>query len=154
MSPGTMWIDSAEDIETRRIQVRDAVLHRDGARVDNVRLRYHSATLPASVGAAAPGRHKALELELAEPFDAAAPGQTAVLMDGEMPEMDGFDATRQIRRREAASHTRVPIIAMTASAMVGDRERFIDAGMDEYITKPISLERLRDVLLAAVQPPS
>jgi tRNA-specific 2-thiouridylase len=79
----TVTVGTREDIETRRIQVRDAVLHREGARVDNVRLRYHSATLPASIGAVAPGRHKALELELAEPFDAAAPGQTAVLMDGE-----------------------------------------------------------------------
>jgi tRNA-specific 2-thiouridylase len=79
----TVTVGTREDIETRHIQVRDAVLHRDGSRVDNVRLRYHSATLPASIGAAAPGRHKALELELAEPFDAAAPGQTAVLMDGE-----------------------------------------------------------------------
>jgi tRNA-specific 2-thiouridylase len=79
----TVTVGTREDIETRRIQVRDAVLHREGARVDNVRLRYHSDTLPASIGAAAPGRHKALELELAEPFDAAAPGQTAVLMDGE-----------------------------------------------------------------------
>jgi signal transduction histidine kinase/ActR/RegA family two-component response regulator len=90
-----------------------------------------------------------------EAVEAIARGRyDAVLMDGEMPEMDGFDATRQIRRREATLHTRVPIIAMTASAMVGDRDRFIDAGMDEYITKPISLERLRDVLLAAVQPAS
>jgi tRNA-specific 2-thiouridylase len=79
----TVTVGTREDIETRRISVRDAVLHRDGARVDNVRLRYHSAALPATVGAAAPGRHKALELQLAEPFDAAAPGQTAVLMDGE-----------------------------------------------------------------------
>jgi tRNA-specific 2-thiouridylase len=79
----TVTVGTREELETRRIHVRDAVLHRDGARVDNVRLRYHSATLPASVGAAAPGRHDALELELAEPFDAAAPGQTAVLMDGE-----------------------------------------------------------------------
>ena len=79
----TVTVGSREDLETRRIRVRDAVLHRDGARVDNVRLRYHSATLRASVGAAAPGRHEALELQLAEPFDAAAPGQTAVLMDGE-----------------------------------------------------------------------
>ncbi len=79
----TVTVGTREDIETRRIRVRDATLHRDGARVDNVRLRYHSATLPATVGAAAPGRHDALDLELAEPFDAAAPGQTAVLMDGE-----------------------------------------------------------------------
>ncbi|HTT95044.1 MAG TPA: tRNA 2-thiouridine(34) synthase MnmA [Solirubrobacterales bacterium] len=79
----TVTVGTREELETRRIRVRDAVLHRDGARVDNVRLRYHAATLPARVGAAAPGRHAALELELAEPFDAAAPGQTAVLMDGE-----------------------------------------------------------------------
>ncbi|HEX3737309.1 MAG TPA: tRNA methyl transferase PRC-barrel domain-containing protein, partial [Solirubrobacterales bacterium] len=79
----TVTVGTREELETRRIRVRDAVLHRDGTRVDNVRLRYHSATLPASLGAAAPGRHDALELELAEPFDAAAPGQTAVLMDGE-----------------------------------------------------------------------
>jgi len=79
----TVTVGTREDLETRRIHVRDAVLHRDGARVDNVRLRYHSATLPATVGAAAPGRHDALELELDEPFTAASPGQTAVLMDGE-----------------------------------------------------------------------
>ena len=58
----TVTVGTREDLETRRIHVRDAVLHRDGARVDNVRLRYHSDTLPATVGAAAPGRHKALEL--------------------------------------------------------------------------------------------
>jgi tRNA-specific 2-thiouridylase len=79
----TVTVGTREDLETRHIHVRDATLHRDGARVDNVRLRYHSDTLPATVGAAAPGRHKALELRLDEPFDAAAPGQTAVLMDGE-----------------------------------------------------------------------
>jgi tRNA-specific 2-thiouridylase len=79
----TVTVGSREDLATRRIRVRDAVLHRDGARVDNVRLRYHSATLPATVGAAAPGRHDALELALDEPFTAASPGQTAVLMDGE-----------------------------------------------------------------------
>jgi tRNA-specific 2-thiouridylase len=79
----TVTVGSREELETRRIRVRDAVLHRDGARVDNVRLRYHSATLPATVGAAAPGRHDALDLELDEPFTAASPGQTAVLMDGE-----------------------------------------------------------------------
>jgi tRNA-specific 2-thiouridylase len=79
----TVTVGTREDLETRRIHVRDAILHRDGARVDNVRLRYHSDTLPASLGAAAPGRHEALELRLDEPFGAAAPGQTAVLMDGE-----------------------------------------------------------------------
>jgi tRNA-specific 2-thiouridylase len=79
----TVTVGTRAELETRRVRVRDAVLHRDGARVDNVRLRYHAATLPASLGAAAPGRHDALELELSEPFTAASPGQTAVLMDGE-----------------------------------------------------------------------
>ena len=57
-------------------------MHRDGARVDRVRLRYRSATVRASVDAA-PGRHDSLEIELKEPFEGVAPGQAAVLMDGD-----------------------------------------------------------------------
>ena len=79
----TVTIGTREELETRRIAIRDAVLHRDGARVDGVRLRYHSPALPASVGAPAAGRHEALEIELGEAFAGASPGQTAVLLDGE-----------------------------------------------------------------------
>ena len=79
----TVTVGTREELETRRVRVRDAVLHRDGARVDAVRLRYHSATLPASVGDAPAGRHATLDLELGESFTAASPGQTAVLMEGE-----------------------------------------------------------------------
>jgi tRNA-uridine 2-sulfurtransferase len=79
----TITVGTEEDLKTRTVQVRDAVLHRDGARVDSVRLRYHSRALPASVGEAAAGRHAALEIELGEEFLGASPGQTAVLMDGE-----------------------------------------------------------------------
>jgi tRNA-uridine 2-sulfurtransferase len=79
----TVTIGTREELETRRVRIRDAVLHRDGARVDGVRLRYHSRALPASVGAPAAGRHPALEIELREAFAGASPGQTAVLLDGE-----------------------------------------------------------------------
>ena len=79
----TVTVGTREELETRRVRVRDAVLHRDGARVDAVRLRYHSATLPARIGDAPAGRHASLDLELDESFTAASPGQTAVLMEGE-----------------------------------------------------------------------
>lgn len=79
----TVTVGTRAELETRRVHVRDAVLHRDGARVDAVRLRYHSRALPASVGAAGAGRHAALEVELGEEFVGASPGQTAVLLAGE-----------------------------------------------------------------------
>jgi len=79
----TVTVGTRADLETRRVHVRDATLHRDGARVDAVRLRYHSRALPASVGAAGAGHHDALEVELGEEFVGASPGQTAVLLEGE-----------------------------------------------------------------------
>ncbi|WP_300674184.1 response regulator [Desulfoluna sp.] len=68
----------------------------------------------------------------------------AVLMDMQMPQLDGMEATRIIRNE--LKYTRVPIIAMTAHAMEGDREACLDAGMDDYIPKPIDRERLMGVL--------
>jgi PAS domain S-box-containing protein len=76
----------------------------------------------------------------------------AILMDGFMPEMDGFQATREIRSRERG--TRIPIIALTASALPGDRERCVAAGMDDYLTKPVRLESLEESLLRWTQKPA
>ncbi len=75
-----------------------------------------------------------------------AGGYDAIFMDVQMPDLDGFDATREIRRIEAGSGVRVPIVAMTAHAMPGDRERCLGAGMDDYVTKPISLTEIARVL--------
>ena len=79
----TVTVGTLEELQTRRVRIRDATLHRDGARVDAVRLRYHSRALPASIPAAAPGLHEALEVSLGEEFAGASPGQTAVLLEGE-----------------------------------------------------------------------
>lgn len=81
----------------------------------------------------------AVSLSAGEAFD-------LILMDVQMPRLDGFEATRRIRLREAESGRRTPIVAMTAHAMKGDRERCLAAGMDDYLSKPVHRDDLAEVL--------
>jgi CheY-like chemotaxis protein len=71
-----------------------------------------------------------------------------VLMDVQMPEMDGLEATKTIRENEQLTGSHIPIIAMTAHAIKGDRERCLGAGMDAYVSKPIDAEKLLDIIEA------
>ncbi len=89
--------------------------------------------------AAANGR-EALDLLRTRDFD-------LVIMDVQMPELDGLEATRTIRSDASlGAKSRIPIIAMTAHAMPGDREQFLAAGMDDYIAKPVDGDELARVL--------
>ena len=81
----------------------------------------------------------ALEALAKQPFD-------VVLMDVQMPEMDGLEATALIREREKTTGKHIPIIAMTANAMIGDKERCLAAGMDAYVSKPIQIRELLAVI--------
>ena len=82
-----------------------------------------------------------------EVLDALAKSEfDLVLMDCQMPEMDGFDATRSIRKNLSNPFQSIPIIALTANAIQGDREKCIEAGMNDYLAKPVSLTQLHEVL--------
>ena len=83
--------------------------------------------------------------EAVERFAAAT--YSLVLMDLEMPLVDGYEATRRIRAADSTvRNPAIPIIAMTASAMQGDRERCLDCGMNDYLAKPVSFGALAEVL--------
>lgn len=82
---------------------------------------------------------KAVERSASEHFD-------LILMDCQMPVMDGFEATGHIRQREYETDTRVPVVALTANAMAEDRQRCVDSGMDDYVSKPFLPEELLRVI--------
>jgi CheY-like chemotaxis protein len=82
---------------------------------------------------------EALEASARQPFD-------LILMDVQMPLMNGYEATRIIREREERSSQHTPIVALTAHAMKGDKETCVGAGMDAYLSKPIQSRELREVL--------
>ena len=82
-----------------------------------------------------------------EKMRTAKPGQyDLILMDIQMPIMDGYEATRQIRKSENPEIAKIPIIAITANAFEEDRQKALEAGMNEHVSKPIDLERLLEVL--------
>jgi PAS domain S-box-containing protein len=86
-------------------------------------------------------------IEVLKKQEGAETGYDLVLMDCQMPEMDGFEACRKIREKEQKEgRKRVPVIAMTAQAMKGDRNTCLLAGMDDYVSKPVNPDKLHDVL--------
>ena len=90
---------------------------------------------------------EALRAWESHPFD-------VILMDVQMPEMDGLETTQAIRRQEKRSGAHIPIIAMTAHAMMGDRERCLQAGMDDYLSKPIRARQIAEKLAGILVPPT
>ncbi len=83
--------------------------------------------------------NEALEKHNEDKFD-------LILMDIQLPLKDGYEATQEIRQREKAGKPRTPIVALTANAMAGDREKCIDAGMDDYLSKPVEISKLEAIL--------
>ena len=129
---------AAEPINARVLVVEDNVFNQ---RVAVEMLKRFSCR----VDVAANGR-EAVDMVQTFPFD-------LVFMDCQMPEMDGYEATAEIRRRETSTQ-HVPIIAMTAQAMQGDRERCIEAGMDDYVSKPVRMENLETILTQYLSQPA
>lgn len=126
-------VEAQTKADLRILLVEDYVINQDVATRQLEKLGYQADVVDDGLAAL-----KALQVDR---YD-------IVLMDCQMPRLDGYDASAEIRRREAAitGGRHIPIVAMTANAMMGDREKCIAAGMDDYITKPIRADDLQRVL--------
>ncbi len=141
---------AAEDAVTEKQPVTETPTRFDSLRIllveDSIVNQKLAATLLRKRGhdvSVANNGREALESLESQTFD-------LVLMDIQMPEMDGLEATRAIRKKEQATGAHIPIIALTAHALDGDRERCLDAGMDNYLAKPIHAKRLLETIEATL----
>jgi CheY-like chemotaxis protein/nitrogen-specific signal transduction histidine kinase len=139
--PVVSWRDSVRGLAKQLRPGQGGPLHVLVAEDNVINQRYAQEVLEKqgySAVIVGNGREAMLALER-ETFD-------LVLMDVQMPEMDGFEATSSIRARERFTGKRIPIIAMTAHAMSGDRDKCLAAGMDAYVPKPIQSSQLFDAI--------
>ncbi len=137
---------SSEDLETRPAGKDGFSSRTQGCRIllveDNLINQKVGTVVLEKLGhrvEVADNGRKALEILDTQTFD-------LILMDVQMPEMDGLAATHRIRKKERAGGKHVPVVAMTARAMKGDRDRCLAAGMDDYIAKPLKAEQLADTI--------
>ncbi len=135
--------DSPGSRDTAPLRFNGRVLVVDDDKVNRKVAMALLANLGCQTDAVSSGR-EAVKAVKSVPYD-------LVLMDCQMPEMDGFKATRLIRSQEPAG-VHIPIVALTAAAMQGDRENCLAAGMDHYLSKPIDIAKLREVLGNFIQP--